>query len=159
MALYFYAPIIAKVVVTGRKVNMSAGISTINTVLKAGTTAATLAKLCKIKTYPQIGGEPEQIETTDLEDVMQTFVPGVQQVESMQFTANFDKVTYTAISASAGTEQFYQLEFGEAGADGIFSWQGQHSVFVNEGEVNGAREMTITVTPSTVISPEAASDD
>ncbi len=138
---------------------MSAGLSTINTVLKAGTTAATLAKLCKIKTYPQIGGEPEQIETTDLEDVMQTFVPGVQQVESMQFTANFDKATYTAISASAGTEQFYQLEFGDAGADGIFSWKGQHSVFVNEGEVNGAREMTITVTPSTVISPEAASDD
>lgn len=138
---------------------MSAGLSTINTVLKAGTTTATLAKLCKIKTYPQIGGEPEQIETTDLEDVMQTFVPGVQQVESMQFTANFDKATYTAISASAGTEQFYQLEFGDAGADGIFSWKGQHSVFVNEGEVNGAREMTITVTPSTVISPEAASDD
>ena len=136
---------------------MSAGLSTINTILKAGTTASALTQLCKIKTYPQLGGEPEQIETTDLEDVMQTFVPGVQQVESMQFTANFDKEKYTAISESAGTEQFYQLEFGAAGADGIFSWKGQHSVFVNEGEVNGAREMTITVTPSTVISPTSAS--
>lgn len=135
---------------------MSAGLSTINTVLKAGATSGALQKLCKIKTYPQLGGEPEQIETTDLEDTMQTFVPGVQQVESMQFTANFDKTKYEEINESAGKEQVYELNFGEGGKDGVFSWKGQHSVFVNEGEVNGVREMTITVTPSTIINPEAA---
>lgn len=137
---------------------MSAGLSTINTVLKAGATSASLKQLCKIKTYPQLGGEPEQIETTDLEDTMQTFVPGVQQVESMQFTANFDKTKYEEINESAGTEQIYELNFGASGADGVFSWKGQHSVFVNEGEVNGVREMTITVTPSTIIHPDSATD-
>lgn len=136
---------------------MSAGMSTINTVLKAGATSSALQQLCKIKSYPQIGGEPEQIETTDLEDTMQTFVPGVQQVESMQFTANYDKEKYQELSESSGTEQIYELNFGAEGADGQFSWKGQHSVFVNEGEVNGSRDMTITVTPSTPIKPEAAS--
>jgi len=134
---------------------MAGGRSTINTVLKCGAAKASLAKLCKIKSYPQVGGEPEQLETTDLEDTMQTFVPGVQSVESMQFTANYEKDTYTSVKASEGAEQYYQLEFGDSGADGIFSWKGQHSVFVNEGEVNGLREMTITVTPSTIISPTA----
>lgn len=137
---------------------MSAGLSTINTVLKAGATSASLQQLCKIKTYPQLGGEPEQIETTDLEDTMQTFVPGVQQVESMQFTANFDKTKYEEINESAGKEQIYELNFGASGTDGVFSWKGQHSVFVNEGEVNGVREMTITVTPSTIIQPKSATE-
>lgn len=62
---------------------MSAGMSTINTVLKAGATASALTQLCKIKSYPQLGGERETIETTDLEDNAQTFVPGVQSVSAM----------------------------------------------------------------------------
>ena len=52
------------------------GYSTINTVLKFGTAQGSLTKLCKIKSYPALGGEPEQIEITDLEDTMQTFVLG-----------------------------------------------------------------------------------
>jgi len=134
---------------------MAGGMSTINTVLECGETVANMAKLCKIKTYPQLGGEPEQLETSDLEDVMQTFVPGVQSVESMQFAANYSKTEYEQIRAKAGKEQFYQIKFGDDGVDGVFSWKGQHSIFINEGEVNGIRDMTITVTPSTEIKPEA----
>lgn len=49
-------------------------ISTIGTILKFGTTSGSLTQLCKIKTFPQLGGEREQIEITDMEDEMQTFV-------------------------------------------------------------------------------------
>ena len=49
-------------------------ISTIGTILKFGTSQASLSQLCKIKTFPQLGGEREQIEITDMEDEMQTFV-------------------------------------------------------------------------------------
>lgn len=49
-------------------------ISTIGTILKFGTSAGSLTQLCKIKSFPQLGGEREQIEITDLEDEMQTFV-------------------------------------------------------------------------------------
>lgn len=130
-------------------------VSTINTVLKAGAAKASLAQLCKIKSYPDLGGTPEQLETTDLEDSMQTFVDGVQSVDTMEFTANYTKESYEAVLESAGTEQKYQLEFGNAGADGIFSWTGTHSVRVTGGEVNGVREMVITCTPSSKIENKA----
>lgn len=130
-------------------------VSTINTVLKAGAAKASLAQLCKIKSYPDLGGTPEQLETTDLEDTMQTFVDGVQSVDTMEFTANYTKETYESVLESAGTEQKYQLEFGNAGADGIFSWTGTHSVRVTGGEVNGVREMVITCTPSSKIENKA----
>ena len=58
--------------------------NTIGTILKFGTSANSLAELCKIKSTPQLNGEREQIESTDLTDTSQTFVPGVQSVESMQ---------------------------------------------------------------------------
>lgn len=130
---------------------MAGGRSTINTVLKSGTTASALTQLCRIKSYPQLGGEPEQIETTDLEDTSQTFVPGVQAVEAMAYTANYTKEAYEKVKAEEGKENIYELNFGAEGVDGAFSWKGQHTVFVNEGEVNGVREMTISVTPSTEI--------
>lgn len=136
---------------------MAGGRSTINTVLKMGESAASLSKVCRIKSYPQLGGESENLETTDMEDIMQTFVLGVQQTGAMQFTINYEKETYDAVKALARKDMFYQLEFGENGADGIFSWKGQHSIFVNEGAVNGIREATISVTPSTEIKDGAAS--
>lgn len=137
---------------------MAGGLSTIGTTLKAGAAAASLKQLCRIKSYPQLGGEPEQIETTDLEDRSQTFVPGVQAVEAMSFTVNYDKAKYDELKESEGTDQIYELNFGENGKDGAFSWKGQHSVFVNEGEVNGLREMTISITPSTEITPKKATE-
>lgn len=135
---------------------MAGGKSTINTVLKSGTTASALTQLCRIKSYPQLGGEPEQIETTDLEDVTQTFVPGVQSVEAMAFKANYTKEAYEKVKAGVEKENVYELNFGAEGADGVFSWKGQHNVFVNEGEVNGVREMTISITPSSEIKAEKA---
>lgn len=136
---------------------MAGGRSTINTVLKSGATASELTKLCRIKSYPQLGGSPEKIETTDLEDIMQTFVEGVQSIDDMQFTVNYEKETYASVKSRIKTDKYFQLEFGDNGADGVFSWMGSISQFVNGGEVNGVREATITCTPSTEIKNENAS--
>lgn len=128
--------------------------STINTVLKTSTTSTgTFAKLCKIKSYPDLGGAPEQIETTDLEDTMQTYVPGVQSLDSMEFTANYNPTDYAAVVAAIPNSGslYYKLEFGASGAEGSFSWSGTHSVRVSGGEVNGVREMVITCTPDSAI--------
>ena len=126
--------------------------STIDTVLKIGSTSSNLTKLCKIKSYPDLGASPDNLETTDLEDTQQTFVPGVRSMDSMEFTANYTPEGYAAVKALANTESYYALEMGSNGAQGIFSWTGQHDVYVNGGDVNAVREMTITVTPSSVIS-------
>lgn len=129
--------------------------NTIGTTLKFGTEKASLAEMCKIKTYPQLGGEREQIESTDLTDEAQTFVPGVQSVESMQFTANFLQDKYTALKTNALKDGFFELTFGgNAGAKA--TWEGQYDVYVSEGEVNGLIEMVIVVYPSTTVDITAA---
>ena len=128
--------------------------STINTVLKTSTTSTgTYAQLCKIKSYPDLGGAPEQIETTDLEDTFQTFVPGVQSMDAMEFTCNYNPIDYAAVVAAIPTsgDLYYELDFGADGANGKFQWSGVHSVRVTGGDVNGVREMVITVTPSSEI--------
>lgn len=131
-------------------------VSTIGTILEVSENGTTWEKLCKIKSYPQLGGAPEQIEVTDLEDESQAFIPGVQAQDAMEFTANYTLESYTAVKAKAGKNLKYRVKMGKDGVDGVATWDGQHDVFINEGAVNGAREMTITVSPSTKISVGAA---
>ncbi|POP31851.1 phage tail protein [Lactonifactor longoviformis] len=130
---------------------MAGGRSTINTILETSADGSTWTKLCKIKSYPALGGSPEQLETTDLEDETQTYVPGVQSMEAMEFTANYELEAYLAVKTKANTDLHYRVSMGKEGVDGVATWQGQHSVYINEGEVNGVREMTISVSPSTKI--------
>lgn len=128
--------------------------STINTVLKygTGTTSPTLSKLCVIKSYPDLGAAPDTIETTDLEDTSQTFVKGVQSQDNMEFTANYTPEAYAAVVATVSDEEgTYQLEMGDSGAQGKFTWTGTHSVHISGGDVNAVREMVITVIPSSAI--------
>lgn len=126
-------------------------VSTIGTILEVSEDGSTWTKLCKIKGYPALGGSPEQLETTDLEDEVQTFIPGVQSMDAMEFTANYTLDSYNVVKAKAMKDLHYRLKMGENGKDGIATWDGQHSVYINEGEVNGVREMTISVSPSTKI--------
>lgn len=135
--------------------------STINTVLSTATTSTgSFTQLCKIKSYPDLGGAPEQIETTDLEDTMQTFVEGIQSMDSMEFTANYNPTDYAAVVnaiPAAGSVLYYQLAFGTNGAQGKFKWSGTHSVRVTGGDVNAVREMVITCTPASKIAPSGIS--
>ena len=81
--------------------------------------------------------------------------PGVQSVESMQFTANFLQDKYTALKTNALKDGFFELTFGgNAGAKA--TWEGQYDVYVSEGEVNGLIEMVIVVYPSTTVDITAA---
>ena len=130
--------------------------STIGTVLETSQDGTTYQKLCAIKSFPALGGAPEQIEVTDLEDETQAFVPGVQTMEAMEFTANYTLEDYTAVKAKANQTLHYRVKLGKNGAAGMASWQGQHSVYINEGEVNGAIAMTISVSPSSSITVAAS---
>ena len=135
---------------------MAKAYSTINTVLKFGTTANALTQLCKIKSYPDLGGAPDTIETTDLEDTAQTFVAGVQSIDQMEFTANFTPNAFTSLKANEGKDGYFELDFGQNGSEGKFTWQGSYSAYVNGGDVNAVRECTIVVTPSTAITYAAS---
>ena len=98
---------------------------------------------------------PDTIETTDLEDTTQTFVAGVQSVDQLEFTANFTPSAFTSLKANENTDGFFELDFGQNGSEGKFTWQGTYSAFVTGGDVNAVRECTIVVTPSTAITYSA----
>lgn len=136
-------------------------VSTIGTILEVSSDGTAWEKLCPIKSYPALGGAPERLPTTDMEDEVETSILGVQSMDDMDFTANYTLETYLAVKAKAMKDLHYRLKMGEGGKDGIATWDGQHSVYINEGEVNGVREMTISVSASTKIdiaAPETTGD-
>ena len=124
-------------------------ISTYGVTLKWGDSAASLTKKIDIKDFPDLGGAPEMLETTTLSDAAQTFILGIQSLSAMEFTANYTKEDFEAVEADANTEMCYSLEFGDSGDEGVFEWQGQHSVYVVGAGVNAVTEMKIVVAPST----------
>jgi len=124
-------------------------ISTYGVTLKWGTNTQSLTKKVDIKNFPDLGGAPELIETTTLSDAMQTFINGIQTAGEMSFTCNYTKADYTAVKADEGKELYYALEFGENGGEGVFVWQGEHSVYLTGAEVNAVVEMVISIAPST----------
>lgn len=131
--------------------------STIGTFLFFGTVSGTLSKLCRIKDYPDLGGSPETIETTDLECEDATNVPGVRSTSAMEFTANYNSYVYDSVADLANTAGYYEVRFGdEDGSAGIFKFEGQHSIYVTSGSTNAVREMKVTVTPSSKITKTTA---
>lgn len=124
-------------------------ISTQGVTLKWGATAETLTKAVDIKDFPDLGGAPEMLETTTLSDASQTYILGIQSMDVMEFTANYTKTAFTSVQTDANKDMYYALEFGTAGAEGTFTWQGQHSVYVVGAGVNGVTEMKISIAPMT----------
>ena len=117
-------------------------------------------KLVDIKDFPDLGGTPELLETTTLSDRMQTYIPGVQSLDDVSFTANYTKDEFIRLKGLEGSEHEYAVWFGgnevggvvtPPGADGKFEFKGKHSVFPSGGGVNEVVDMTITIAPSTPI--------
>ena len=123
-------------------------------------TGSTYEKLVDIKDFPDLGGTPEMLETTTLSNGMQTYIPGIQSLEGLEFTANYDKEDYEKVVALKDVETKYAVWFGgtesggvitPTGSEGKFEFSGKLSVFVSGGGVNEVVEMTISIAPSTEI--------
>ena len=111
----------------------------------------TYEKLIDIKDFPDLGGAPEMLETTTLSDKMQTYIPGIQSLDGLEFNANYTKADFTKLKALEGKDESYAVFFGEEGADGKFEFKGSLSVFPTGGGVNEVVGMTISIAPSTPI--------
>ena len=128
--------------------------------MKKGSSDDTWSKLVDIKEFPDLGGEPEMLETTTLSDNMQTYIAGIQSLDGLTFTANYDKEDFQTLKALEGKEYDYAVWFGGTGdagsltpdgSNGKFSFKGQLSVFPVGGGVNEVVDMSITIAPSTPI--------
>ena len=138
----------------------TAPISTYKTYLmyKATSAATQYSKLIDIKSFPDLGGEPERIDVTTLSDKIRKYTPGVQDLSSFQFTANYIAADYTKMVGLEGKQTEYAIWVGAEtsnnvdtpnGENGKWSWTGDVSVFKAGGDVNAAQDMTITMYPST----------
>lgn len=136
-------------------------ISTYKIFLMCKKSGDTYEKLVDIKDFPDLGGAPEMLETTTLSDSMQTFIPGIQRLDALEFTANYTKTDFDKLKAMEGTDTEFAVWFGgtvagstitPTGSDGKFNFNGQLSVFPVGGGVNEVVDMTITIVPSTAIS-------
>ena len=117
-------------------------------------------KLVDIKDFPDLGGAPEMLETTTLSDSMQTYVEGIQSLDALEFTINYDLAIYQTISAMKGVETDLAVWFGgtEAGGvvtptgdEGKFNFKGYVSIRVVGKGVNEVKEAIISIAPSTPI--------
>lgn len=127
---------------------------------KAEGAGSTYTKLIDIKDFPDLGGAPEMLETTTMSDKMQTYIPGIQSLDALEFTVNYTKEDYTKLKALEGINNNYAVWFGgteaggvitPTGTDGKFEFSGQLSAFPVGSGVNEVVDMTVTIAPSTPI--------
>lgn len=123
--------------------------------------SSTYNKLVDIKEFPDIGGDPDVLETTTLSDAMQTFIMGIQTNDALAFTANYDVTDYQTLKNLEGEAKDYAIWFGgtdnangvatPTGSAGKFSFKGEISTHVVGGGVNEVVDMSITIAPTTPI--------
>lgn len=139
-------------------------ISTYKTFLMKKETE-TWKKVIDIKEFPDLGGAPENLETTTLSDRMQTYIAGIQSLDALEFSANYTLEDFKSLQKLEGKTEEYAVWFGgdeagdtvtPSGANGKFKFSGQLSVFPVGGGVNEVVGMTITIAPSTPITLDEA---
>jgi hypothetical protein len=128
--------------------------------MKKESAGDTYSKLVDIKEFPDLGGEPEMLETTTLSDNMQTYIAGIQSLDGLSFTANYDMTDFQKLKALEGQTNSYAVWFGGQESDGVvtpdgsngkFEFDGQLSVYPVGGGVNEVVDMNISIAPSTPI--------
>lgn len=133
-------------------------ISTYKTYLMHATSGdggGTYEDLVPIKDYPDLGGSPEQLETTDLQDAITTYINGLKSQDALEFTINYTKENFTKLKALENKDEQYAVYFGdETGKDGKFKFAGQLSVTASAGETNAVREAKISISVSSEITFE-----
>ena len=141
--------------------------STYMTFLMKGTGSGTISysKLVDIKDFPDLGGAPELLDTTTLTDKSRTGVPGIIELDSLEFTANYDPDQYDTLNTQMSTDlqaaSHYAVWFGgtevpgsdptPSGDKGKFSFDGKLTVWVEGGGVNEVRNMHIAIACTTPI--------
>lgn len=122
--------------------------------MKKGDSDETYSKLCDIKEFPDLGGEPEMLETTTLPTICRPILPVFSPLMALSFTANYDMATFKKLKELEGKEDSYAVWFGGTGtgsavtpdgSNGKFAFKGQLSVFPVGGGVNEVVNMNISL--------------
>lgn len=127
--------------------------------------STTWSKLVDIKDFPDLGGDPEMLQTTTLSNKMHTYIAGIQDVSALEFTCNYTKADYQTLVALAGANEHYAVWFGgtesqgvltPSGSEGKFEFDGELVVYPTGAGVNEVVEMKVSIAPSTEITFKAS---
>lgn len=129
-------------------------ISTYGIKLFFGESANPTEELARIKDFPDLIGDPNLIDVTDLQDDQQTNIFGIKTSDLMTFTCNYTSESFAAVNAKANTPGYYKLSMSDGSS---FSWEGSHTLGVPGHGVDEPVEFTINVTNTTPVSFTAAS--
>jgi hypothetical protein len=150
-------------------------ISTYQVFLMRKSGVGEYTKVTDIKDFPDLGGTPETLDTTTLSDPMSTSIPGIQSVEALAFSANYDKSEYTKIKTYEeedkakeskddtdyavwfGGDESQPDEYGRptpTGDKGKFNFKGKLSAHTTGGGTNEVVGIAISIAPSTPITFE-----
>lgn len=123
-------------------------ISTYGTQLLYGASANALTELARIKDYPDLIGDPNLIDVTDLMDNQQTNIAGIKTSDLMTFTCNYTKDSLTSVNEKANTPGYYALRLNDGSG---FTWEGSHDFGVPGHGVDEPVEFTINITNTTPV--------
>lgn len=115
--------------------------------LKYGATEVAAAKIAPIKDVPEMMGQPELIEVTDLDNEAKRYILGISENGLKAFKLNYDKTVYAALVANQRTSGYYVLELSDGAK---WTWQGQHVPGFAGGDNGNPLEINLYVVPSTV---------
>lgn len=128
--------------------------------------------LCPIQDFPDLGGDPEMLQTTTLSDASHTYIKGIQSMDSLQFTTNL----YFGAESEEGSFLYIKKKYDKAdindfavvftkdpvagteltaGVQLAASFKGQLAIWANGGGVDEVVKCTISISPSTEITYSA----
>lgn len=126
-----------------------------------GSWAGSYDLLVRAKSIPSPVQAPNTVESTTLEDPVQTFEMGIKQSGTKDYTGNLEKEYLESISALASKKLDIITLYGTDGLGGVAKYgyvsNGAVATPSDVGGVDSILEMTVTTVPSTA--PELITDD
>lgn len=114
-----------------------AGLASIGVKIYKGSSTSK-KKLPNLLSTPEIGGTPEKIDVTTLEDSVKQYINGVKDYGDLEFNFLYDgdksDSSFKTLKGSEGTPDTYTLELPDGSS---FSWTADVSVRMSGIEVNG----------------------
>lgn len=111
----------------------------------SGGTSGAYTEIPGLQEIPELGGDPEKIDTTTLADTVKTSIPGVKDLGDLAFKFLYSKENYLALTNPTtgfkpNTKYVFKVEFN----DGMTAtFDAIPSVKLGGGGVNAALNFTI----------------
>ena len=84
------------------------GTSSVGTKISVSDDGLTWIEVPDLQEVPELGGDPEKIDTTTLANTVKTSIPGVQDLGDLAFTFLYDKANFLALKGGLDSRVAYK---------------------------------------------------